>query len=166
MNLFNKKFDKHGIAEATRNSMRASYKKHLVAAQQGNTPLNGGITPHSAGLYGTLATRYMAAGIPKQETFLWSELAPFLLMNTSDSVEALAEYVVCQELAENGKKEWLQEMINNALRTVPDTNNNWKGMAVTALIQPTIYWHGLLDQDTKGILKSEFLKMFPSENSM
>lgn len=146
--------------------MRTSYQKHLLAAQQGKIPLNGGTTPHLAGLYGALSTRYMAAGIPKQEPFLWSELSPFLLMSEADSIEALAEYIVCQEHPKEGKEPWLQKLINDALRTLPSTNDDWKAMATMALIQPTIYWRNLLDQGVKDILQNEFLKILPSRDKI
>ena len=139
MSLLNEVLNHLGSADATRESMRASYKKHLLAAQQGKIPLNGDTTPHLAGLYGALSTRYIAAGIPKQEPFVWSELAPFLLMNDPDSVEALVEYVVCQEHPSEGKEAWLRKLINDALRTLQNANEERRAMATMALIQPVIY---------------------------
>lgn len=50
--------------EHTREAIRLSYKRHVLAAQQGKIPLREGETSHTAGLYGALASRYMAAGIP------------------------------------------------------------------------------------------------------
>lgn len=152
--------------EHTRESIRYSYKKHVLAAQQEKIPLNGGTTPHVAGLYGALAVRYVAAGIPRSEFLLWPELSPFLLMKESDAVEALAEYVVCQENPKEGKTVWLSKLVNDVLRTVKDANPNYNAMATQALLHRDIYWRNFLEKDVNELLENEFLKILPPDGEI
>ena len=146
--------------------MKNSYKKHLNLALKRKIPLAYGVTPHIAGLYGALSTRYIAAKIPQLEPFLWIELTPFLLMDEKESINALAEYVSCSRNPEDKQEEWLKRVINNALRKIQSANEDRRAMAVMALIYPTIYWRILLNQDVKGILQNEFLKMFSSKDEI
>lgn len=164
--LFRKLFGLRYNVEHTRESIRSSYKKHVLAAQKGEIPLNGGMTPHTTGLYGALASRYMAADIPRSEFLLFSELSPFLLMKESDAVEALAEYVVCQENPEEGKVAWLSKLVNDALRTIKDADPNYNAMATQVLLHRDIYWRNFLEKDVNELLENEFLKMLPQNGEI
>ena len=147
--------------EHTREAIRLSYKRHVLAAQKGEIPLNGGMTPHAAGLYGALATRHMAAGIRRSEILLFIELAPFLLMKESEAIDSLAEYVVCQENPKDGETVWLSNLINNALRTLENADPNYKAMATQVLLHRDIYWRNFLEKDVNELLENELLKNLP-----
>ena len=149
--------------EHTREAMRYSYKRHVLEAQKGAIPLCAGETPHTAGLYGALWARYASANIPRPEILLWIELAPFLLMNKSNAIEALAEYVVCQENPGKGKIDWLSKLANVSLKT-KNPNPDYVAMAVQAPLHKDIYWCNFLDKDTKKFLGDEFEKILSSKN--
>jgi len=143
-------------ADGTRESMRESYAKHFSAAQKGEIPLPDDINPHLAGLYGALSTRYIAAKISRPETVLWAELVPFLLMSEKESMEALAEYVVCvEDSKDRQREEWLRELINTALRKITTADENYKCMAISAITQTDIYWLSLLDSDIRELLRKQ-----------
>jgi len=105
-------------ADGIREAMRMSYRKHRHLASMGHITLDD--TPdHHIGLYGALATRYSLAS-HVLEPVLWAELVPFLLMNEMESVEALAEYVVEQEMPREADSVWLAETIARAFRNGDD----------------------------------------------
>lgn len=146
-------------ADGVRESMKDSYSKHVRAAQNGTIPLAEGVTYHIAGLYGALSTRYMSAKIPRLEPLIWSELVPFILMPEQESPEALAEYVVCAENWKGQyKKEWLQKLINSALRKIATADPNYRALVSATMLQPNeIYWINLLDSDVKSLLQDELV---------
>ncbi len=73
---------------------------------------------HQAGLRGALCACYQK-GIfgnpPPRNDSLRAELAPFLLMDREESIEALAEYVLWRQRSTAAKKDWLADKINKAL---------------------------------------------------
>ncbi|MCK5413616.1 MAG: hypothetical protein KAI57_04570 [Candidatus Pacebacteria bacterium] len=157
---FLKKLININNSEGTRESMKDSYEKHFHAAQGNKIPLSGGTTPHLAGLYGALSTRYISANIPRHEVQLWSELTPFILMSKDDSVKALAEYVVCIENPKDRQREdWLKNLINKSLRNIETTDKNYIAMAASAITQMDIYWLNLLDTDVRELLEREREKL-------
>lgn len=150
----------------TREVMRHSYRKHYQAAQKGKIPLSGDNSPHKAGLYGALGARYFVCGVRRMEFILWVELSPFLLMKETDAVDALAEYVVCQENPEGGNIIWLKRMINDALRTIREADPNYRALATDVLLQRDIYWRNFLDNDVIELLEDEFLKFLPRDGDI
>jgi hypothetical protein len=109
-------------------------------------------TPHNAGLYGALCTRYMVRGTPRPELLLWAELAPFLAMSEDTAAEALAEYAVYQERPADAKTEWLAEAINLALRNAaPNLQESPAAMATMGLMNGAT-WSALLDADNRCML--------------
>jgi len=114
-----------GTAEGTRESIRFSYQKHKNNASTGAQD-----DPHSVGLYGALATRYRLLRQPASEEQIWVELLPFLVMPQSDSVKALAEYVVYLERPEAAEEVWLRSVINQSLSTVDETRAQVVAMAI------------------------------------
>ena len=112
--------------------------------------------PHWSGLYGALGTRYVGLGIPESPSMglaLWAELAPFLLMEETDAVEALAEYIVYKEVPREAKTSWLRTLINDALCKV--TSEGWpSAMAPVSMIHQ-VEWFNLLDQDIKSTIEKE-----------
>jgi len=65
---------------------------------------------------------------------IWPILAPFLLMDEAEAVEALAEYAVFEEKPDLARAAWLREQINRALFKLPDAGKGVKtlmGMALT-----------------------------------
>ncbi len=143
-------------AKGTIESMKDSYDKHFLAAQKGEIPIPNGMTPHIAGLYGALSTRYIVAKISRLETVLWAVLTPFILMSKKESVEALAEYIVCVEDPKDRQREkWLKELINTTLRSIDTVNEDYIAMASAATLQSDIYWLGLLDPDVSKILNRQ-----------
>lgn len=147
------------LADSVRDAMSSSYEKHFLAAKQGKIPLQEGVSAHLAALYGALATRYIAAGIPQYEPHLWSELSPFLLMDEKDSKLALMEYVVYKEIPKEGNKQMLFQLINKAMATLSAANGDLRAMAVAAKFQNGIGWINLLSEDNKVLLESESKKL-------
>lgn len=151
-----KSFIRSFTAEGCREAMRQSYRKHYDLAQQGLAPTDS--SPHHAGLFGALGTRYKLrdvlarGGIP--DVVLWPELTPFLLMSQEDSVEALAEYVLWQERPAAARTEWLAQKINKALRTESTSEDSPRQAASYALINK-LGWCELLDPENKKILSRE-----------
>lgn len=131
--------------------MRLSYEKHLRLANEGRIPIPDGNTAHEIALYGALASRYRAAGEGAEESVVWPELAPFLLMEEGDALTALAEYVAYQEHPKDAKTSWLGTVISEQVRklSVLPEGNDRKLMLVAALInQHEIkWWHLLASED-------------------
>lgn len=143
-----------GNPEGTREACRMSYRKHYrLAVQRSASPDLG--SPHAIGLYGLLATRYQARGFPSPEPAVWAELSPFLLMEPQVAVEALAEYVVAQERGpEKARVGWLQQVISEALRKPPTSDDSPRQMAALAVING-VHWCFLLDDDVGRVLERE-----------
>ena len=96
--------------------MQLSYERHLrTALRPGRAVVD---SPHRIALYGALASRYRTRGISPLEPELWAELAPFVSM-TPDAlaVQALAEYVVYQELPDDARQEWLRRVVEQEIAT-------------------------------------------------
>lgn len=142
-----------GGADGCREAMRESYDKHVRVARQEGTEAS---SPHVAGLYGTLGTRYIARGMPVTEVILWGELAPFLVMKEAEAVEALAEYVVFQERPKDARVTWLKEALNSALRSCRDTSRT--AMAVAGLINQ-VAWCALLEPHTMKAIEDAVEKL-------
>jgi len=137
-----------GGAEGCHQAMRESYERHFQLARDGRNPTTD--PPHNVGLFGALASRYRARGTPIDEAVIWSELAPFLLMEKFDGVEALAEYVMLQERPNEARTGWLTDRINVALRSCHDDSL----MAAAALaLMNRVAWCGLLEPSTLRVIE-------------
>ena len=150
-------------AEGVREAIRISYIKHVRLASQGKIP-TADTSPHHVGLYGALSSRYKASGIQTNEVILWGELAPFLLMRESDSIEALAEYVVFKEKPQEAKEQWLKKAINDALRVPPASDESPRTFAPIGIINQ-VAWCNLLDADIENILEAEAEKFIDHKES-
>lgn len=139
--MWNKIF---GGAEGIREAMRESYENHVRAAREGTIP-TGGDSPHTFGLYGALASRYLVRRIPSSEIAVLSELAPFHVMKETEAVEALAEYVVFCERPQDAQVTWLKAAINRALNSSSDSS--WLLMAGNGLANGAA-WGALLEPST------------------
>ena len=105
-----------GGPQGIREAMQLSYERHLrTALRPGRAVVD---SPHRIALYGALASRYRTRGISPLEPELWAELAPFVSM-TPDAlaVQALAEYVVYQELPDDARQEWLRRVVEQEIAT-------------------------------------------------
>lgn len=145
MGLWDKLF---GIAESCREAMRDSYAKHVRLAKDKQSQV--GESPHVLGLYGALGTRYLARGINIGDE-LWYELAPFLAMEEQKAVEALAEYVIYQEMPKEARIQWLSEVINFALHS--PTKGSYRELAAIGVIRQ-VAWCALLIPDTMRIIEA------------
>ena len=110
-------------ADGTRKAMRKTYRNHLRSIEQGRLQIPEDDSPHQSALYGALGTRYMTLGFSademrSQEIFLWLELMPFLYLEPSTAVEALAEYVVWKEpeTKHETKATWLYDQIREGVQ--------------------------------------------------
>jgi len=137
------------FADGCREAMRKSYEKHVRLAKQGKIAASG--SPHSIGLYGALGSRYRLSWRRIVEVEMWSELVPFLLMNESEAVEALAEYVVYQEEPLHVRVTWLKDLINSSLSANP---NNPLVIAAILALQKQVAWCSLLEPATVDLLES------------
>jgi len=143
-------------AEGCRQAMRLSYKKHLHLAQKGKGPRDG-TSPHIFGLYGALASRYITRGVsivPEVEVVIWGELVPFIRMSEKDAPEALAEYVVYQEIPGDARISWLKKLINEAFRMELDSEDFPIKAAIVGVINQ-VSWCDLLDPEIKKKIEKE-----------
>lgn len=104
-------------ADGIREAMTRAYHRHRRHAAERGSP-----SPHEDGLSGALASRYVVSGISCSDTVLLSNLAPFFAMNESQGIEALAEYVVLQEMPSDARKQWLAECIRRVLLSMRDAS--------------------------------------------
>jgi hypothetical protein len=156
---FLKRAAKGFTADGCREAMLDSYAKHVKLALKGGIDVEAS-SPHFAGLYGALASRYRAWGERTDEGTVWLELAPFLLMDAAVAPKALAEYVLYKERPKAAKVAWLREQINGAIRnTAPSPDSLASGLARAALLQPA--WLELLDGDVMEAIEEEWLKIEP-----
>ena len=141
--LFNRR------AEGCRKAMLLSYEKHFHLAREGSLTVPPDTSPHFAGLYGALGTRYVALGMPLNELIVMAELGPFQLMSEEDAPLALAEYVVYKEQPKQARISWLKTLINNAFRTpkIPDGLPPERVSYFLGSIVNHVAWHDLLDAD-------------------
>lgn len=143
MGIFNKIL---GNADGIRETTRDSYKKHVRMAEsnpQTDDPI------HWAGLYGAMASRYVASGNAQAEVYVWAELAPFLLMNNSVGLNSLCEYLVYKEQPDKANTSYIKEQINSSIRS-------GKGQEILALaatcFMNKVAWLPWLEPDTTQIL--------------
>ena len=104
--------------QGIRDAMTKSYHRHVAKLDGESSP--DGTSLHQVGLYGALATRYMAGFHPVSEVVVWAELAPFVNLNPNDGLAALAEYVVYKETPLDARREWLSEQIRKGLSLLGD----------------------------------------------
>ncbi len=109
-------------AEGVREAMRISYAKHLRLASAGRIPVSAGTTPHTAALCGALLSRYRALGQVWSDIDFLVDVAPFLMMDASDGVEAVAEYAALKECPKEAKVSWLKKEINQTIRKLASTD--------------------------------------------
>lgn len=150
-------------AEGVREAMRISYAKHLRLAEAGSVPLPEGNSAHEVALYGSLASRYRALGQVWTEVELWADVAPFLQMDESEGVEALAEYAALKECPEGARLSWLKDAINRAIRKVAGNEN--ESLLVAALfMKQRIQWWNLLDEPERLLVERLHEKMSARED--
>lgn len=153
-----------GGPDGTREAFRISYKKHLRLASSGKVSPELG-SPHEVGLYGALASRYKTRLSLPPEPAIWAELSPFLLMEPSTAVEALAEYIVSEEWGpDHANVEWLQKVISDALRPPPASPDSFRCAAPLA-VASGVTWCFLLDEDVGQILSEEAAKLEKQDTS-
>ena len=146
MGFFKKVF---GGADGIRETIRDSYKKHRNA--QGGSDA---FSPHQKGLYGALASRYIAARTPRPEIEIWTELIPFLLMDEAEAVEALAEMVVYIEMTTDSRHAWLGERIRSAVgERLPAAPEYQRRGAVVALQQRIVDWVTFLHEAEEEVIR-------------
>lgn len=140
-----------GGAEGCREAMCESYQKHVQLARAGKITFFDQ-SPHSLGLYGALGSRYRALGRPINEAIMWSELTPFLLMDQSDSVEALAEYALFQERPNEARTGWLKDRINLSFRSHHDESV----IAATSIaLMNEVAWCDLLEPAVLRLIEDQ-----------
>lgn len=100
-------------AQGIRDAIIKAYHRHVrkLAGQS----LPNGTSPHQVGLYGALATRYMAGFESVSEVVIWGELAPFLNLEPDEGLAALAEYIVYKEMPVKADKSWLSKQVKKGL---------------------------------------------------
>lgn len=150
-----------GSPDATRKAMLQSYEKHLNLAKAGKIP-TAGMSPHYCGLYGALATRYMARGTPRPEITIWKELGPFMLMDKQEAPKVLAEYIVAQEDLESSDIPSLRNKLNSILRKSIENNASEDEllMSAEALEQPDILWTDFIDPTITDSLRRKVKQEF------
>lgn len=139
-----------GGADGIREAMMQAYQRHYDGRRQGKGA--GGDSPHAAGLYGALATRYTASRKPMPEVAIWAELTPFLLMPKEMAPKALAEYIVYQSKPDKADVLWLTEVVAQALKklTAPKSlDDDLRGYlaSTVAALEMEAPWSQLLKPD-------------------
>jgi hypothetical protein len=149
--------------EGCREAMRLAYARNLkqlsVRPADVGTPLEAR-TPHRLAMYAALYTRHRVRREPANEALIWPILAPFLLMDDAEGVEALAEYAVLEEKPDLARVAWLRERINRALFKLPDAGKGVKtltGMALT-YSRESVAWLELLDADVEKRVMDTLLR--------
>ena len=146
MGLLKKLF---GGADGIRETMRESYDQHVLFGRLAkHTPGVENVSPHHAGLYGALGTRYLIRRHSISERDLWLELAPFFAMEEQESVEALVEYAIYQERPKDAGIGRLAFLINSALCACKDEIK--VQVAVASRRAPS--WVSLLREETAQML--------------
>lgn len=140
-------------AEGIRETMRMSYRKHMKGAS------SAGFEPeehHFSSIYGALVTRYRLSGQAVNEISHMGEISPFLCMDPTVAVEALAEYVVAIEKPSQAKIDWLQMLINASLCNPArgEAGIEAQKMAATSMfgVENSYHWINWLSQETKRTL--------------
>ncbi|MDD4051243.1 MAG: hypothetical protein PHR28_05010 [candidate division Zixibacteria bacterium] len=114
-------FDIFG-AEGIRKAMRKSYLKHYrLAIEMDTATILDGTSPHQAALYGALGSRMKARRQAVVEIITWMELLPFMLLEETEGIETLSEYVVYQEMPKKANQQLLRRRLNLAIqRPLPE----------------------------------------------
>ena len=150
--------------------MRISYRKHLRLAQAGRIPgISNEWSPHQAALYGALASRYRALGPPRHEVDLFTDLAPFFLMNEAESVEALAEYAALQECPQGANIPWLKKKMSEALGSlaIAEQIGSRESPLFAPLFGVSAAWWNLLDEQQRlaiAELYNEWREVFAAKD--
>jgi tetratricopeptide (TPR) repeat protein len=100
--------------------------------------------PHRVGLFGVLATRYRLMRRRFSEVEIWSELAPFIAMQESEGIRALAEYIVYQEWPAQADLAFLRDALERAL-----TTKELHAEAAAVGTQNGVAWAYLINPETK-----------------
>ena len=132
-----------------RDAVRKSYREHrLHSSLPVETP------PHRAGLYGALRESYRVRGKSVSELYLWAELTPFLLMTEDTACEALAEYIVYQQIPSRARTVWLTKVLSAVLCLPALSKSSPRTMASMAMIK-NVAWCKLLEDGVRGLLEQE-----------
>jgi hypothetical protein len=126
-------------AQGIRDAVLKSYQKHIHKFERESLP--EGTTLHQMGLYGCLATRYMAGFQSKSEVELWSELLPFVRLKADDGLAALAEYIVYKEMPPEADVTALTERLRDGLSLLAKEERE---MAMVAAQVNAFAWVGLI----------------------
>lgn len=126
-----------GNAEATRESMRYSYKKHLRGAIEGKISMEG-LTAHQVALWGALGERYEIKGFKintsnimqtlSNQQMVLAELLPFLYLSEDESREALVEYVIYKEYPKDAKVSWLTNIVQKGHKITREKDDLYEEM--------------------------------------
>lgn len=139
-------------AEGSRMLTRRTYNAYFDKAKRGEFHTND--SPHYMGLYGALGNWKNANRQSVNEMQMWVELAPFLVMNEEDSVEALAEYIVFMDrhkYDEYPRIDMLTSKLNNALKY---STGEIRELAIVG-VSNRFDWCNLIDEDIKLQLQNE-----------
>ena len=129
--------------------MYLSYEKHLRIARKQSRAVDD--SPHWIALYGALGSRYRTRGVSPPEPELWAELAPFMSMAPESlAVQALAEYVVYQELPNDAKQDWLKWVIEREIAATRDEDRD----VFVAARGLRLFWHRLLAEPPRQLSAS------------
>lgn len=130
-----------GNDEGIREAMTTAYQRHRRAA-----PADlGDTSPHKVGLYQALATRYAAAGNPIPEILIWLELTPFMALDETTALDALAEYVVLKEIPNRARLAFLTGAIRKGVEAA--AKNEELQIQLEEAIAQGAFWTVLLDDD-------------------
>jgi hypothetical protein len=137
--------------EGVRESIRMSYRD--FAKRWALNPRPDGTSLHALALWGASDARWKAQGVVLPQTQVWTELAPFLLIEDErEAVEVLAEYVVFREQPEAARTEWLGRQISNAVSLALLRDENAQAGVVAGFMGRSA-WCVLLNDDAYASLK-------------
>ena len=100
-------------AQGIRDAMKRTYFKQVEVARAQTLP--SGASLHQIGLYGALASRYIAGAQQPFELMVWAELFPFMHLDADMALDALAEYIVFKEMPQKAERQWLEQVVQHGI---------------------------------------------------
>ena len=137
-------------------AIQASYDKHYSLA------LKQRIEPVSMGLFGALGSRYKLRGKFINDMVHMVEIVPFMMMDDHVRVEALADYLMADEIPDQIDIGRLKDRINNAFRNsnAESAEDSYKLLIASMpyLQGSGIRWFAWLDTENSEKLRQDCLK--------
>jgi hypothetical protein len=153
-----------GVREAIR-------EKYEFLASQNRAAISETESIHAFSLHNTMGMRYAERGtIWATAMHVSCDIAPFLLMRESESVDALVEYILLQDQVSGCRKEWLRLLLNNAIlnpAVIPPKPILLElADSISRIGYEHTHWYKLLDSPAKNVVSIYmFVDMYEKEKA-